>query len=354
MAKAEPEEAPEKPAERLASKPVVTIVDVAREAGVSIRTVSRVLNGGKHVSLDKRTRVQTVIDRLAFVPSASARSLPSSRFYTLGMIFEKLSPNYMAEIQLAAIAECHNSGYRLVIKEFTAEMLQSVRSAQTAIADLRIDGAVLLPPVCDDRILLDALDAEHVGYTRLSPAVMLERSAAVVMNDERATHCMVSHLVGLGHRRLGFLVGNIDHASAHRRLQSFWTALADLGLPKSAGLVRQGDYHFDSGVAAGHSLLDETEPPTAVFASNDVMAAGVIAAAGMRGLRTPQDLSVAGFDNSPLSRHIWPSLTTIHQPLADMTRAAVGQLLTPERRQRLICFDFSLIVRASTTTPRGA
>ncbi|MDF0541396.1 LacI family DNA-binding transcriptional regulator [Sphingobium sp. H39-3-25] len=340
--------------ERLAGKSAITIVDVAREADVSIRTVSRVLNGEKHVSLKKRTRVQEVIDRLAFVPSASARSLPSSRSYTLGLIFEKLSANYMMDIQLAAIEECHKSGYRLIIEEFTPEMLASVAAARTAVANLRVDAAILLPPACDNSILLDALDAVRIGYTRLSPAIALNRSAAVTMDDERATHAMVSHLVDLGHRRIGFLVGNIGHASAHRRLQAFWTAIDALGLPRSDALVRQGDYNFDSGLAAGHSLLSEAEPPTAIFASNDTMAAGVIAAAGIRGLRTPQDLSVCGFDDSPLSRHIWPSLTTIHQPLAEMTRAAVGQILAPESKKRLISFDFSLVVRASTTAPPRA
>jgi LacI family transcriptional regulator len=338
---------------RAASKNDVTIADVAREAGVSIRAVSRVLNGGNLVSAKKRLLIQNAINKFGFVPSATARGLPGARNYTIGLIFGTLSATYMVDIQLAAVEICHRHGYRLIVEQFTSEMLASPAAAKEAIANLRIDGAIVLPPACDNMVLLDALDTSHVAFTRLAPTIALERSAAVTMDDESATRAMVQHLTDLGHTQIGFVVGHSGHPSAHRRLEAFWAAVKDLKLNPENLSVGQGDYSFESGIAAAKTMLDAAKPPTAIFASNDAMAAGVIAAAGMRGLVTPRDLSVCGFDDSALSRYIWPTLTTIRQPLSEMARAAAEQLLAPQQRPRSILFDFTLLVRASTTPPQS-
>jgi LacI family transcriptional regulator len=328
----------------------ITIVDVAQEAAVSIRTVSRVLNGEPYVSEAKRVRVQEVIERLAFVPSASARALPGGRHYTLALLFERLSANYLVDFQFAAMRTCHENGYRLLVEELATEELRSRSDAAAALARLQIDGAVLLPPLCDNAVLLDALDAAGVRHSRVAPAIDIDRSSAITFDDAAATSAMVGHLHALGHRRIGFVVGNANHASAAVRLDAFHSALAKLDLVACKTLIRSGDYSYASGVEAGLALLSLPTPPTAVFASNDAMAAGVVAAAGMRGLTTPRDLSVCGFDDSPLSRHIWPPLTTIRQPLGDMSNAAIEQLLQP-RRERLIAFSYELVARASTTRP---
>lgn len=330
----------------------LTIIDVAREAEVSIRTVSRVLNGGANVSLKKRQQVQTVIDRLKFVPSASARGLPGQRSYTIGLVFEKLCATYMLEIHMAAAEACRRHGYRLTIEQLSAETLASVEAATDAIGALGIDGAIVLAPSCDNRILLDALDANGIAYSRISPAADLSRGLSVRMDEVSATKAMVRHLVDLGHRRIGFIVGNMIHGSAHQRLAAFESAVKDLALDPAEILIRQGEYNYDSGLVAARSLLAEAEPPTAIFASNDTMAAGVIAAAAMDGLVPPRDLSVCGFDDAPVSRHIWPTLTTIRQPLAEMARASAEQLLDPRDHPRMIPFEFELVVRASTTVPR--
>jgi LacI family transcriptional regulator len=328
-----------------------TIVDVAREAGVSIRTVSRVLNGGHYVSEQKRIAVLEIIQRLQFVPSAGARALPGRRSYTLGLVFEKLSANYMIDIQLAVVDLCHRYGHRLIVEQFTPEILASPQLTGAAVSNLRIDGAIVLPPTSDNAVLLDAIEAAGVRYTRIAPTVALERSSAVVMNEGNATRAMVAHLAGLGHRRIGFVIGNHAHASSHRRLEAFWAATRDHGIDPQDISLCQGDYRYESGLAAGKALLSQPTPPTAIFASNDAMAAGVIAAAGMLGFLTPSQLSVCGFDDSPLSRHIWPPLTTIRQPLTEMAQSAALQLLDPASCPRLIPFDFTLVIRASTAEP---
>jgi LacI family transcriptional regulator len=333
------------------SRASITIIDVAREAGVSVRTVSRVLNGAVYVSLKNRQAVQAVIDRMKFVPSASARGLPGARSYTIGLVFEKLCATYMLEIHLAAAEACRRHGYRLTIEQLSTEALSSVEAAKAAVANLGIDGAIVLAPSCDNLVLLEALEANQIAYTRISPAAELGRSPAVTMDEISATQAMVRHLVELGHSHIGFIVGNMVHGSAHQRLEAFWAAVADLSLDREKIQVAQGSYSYDSGLAAAHSLLIRPQRPTAIFASNDTMAAGVIAAAAMQGLVTPRDLSVCGFDDAPVSRHIWPTLTTIRQPLAEMARAAAEQLLDPRSHPRLMAFDFELVERASTTVP---
>lgn len=331
----------------------ITIVDVAREAGVSIRTVSRVLNREKYVSEDKRKHVQAVIDRLRFVPNAVARALPGAKSYTLGLIFQKLSANYISDIQFAAVEACHRFGYHLVVEQLEPDMIANREAAAAALAALRLDAAILLPPACDQDVLLDALDVTGLKYTRIAPTLAMERSPAITLDDERATMEMVRHLVELGHERIGFIVGNASHASAHKRLQAFWSAIDKLGLDRSNALVQEGDYSHESGLAAAELMLADAHPPSAIFASNDAMAAGVIAAAGRRGILTPRDLSVCGFDDSPISRYIWPPLTTIRQPLAEMARAAVEQLLDSRHKQRIVSFDFELLTRESTSVPRS-
>ncbi|WP_068090230.1 LacI family DNA-binding transcriptional regulator [Novosphingobium rosa] len=343
-------EVPEAAGDFAPVEPHVTIVDVAREAEVSIRTVSRVLNGEKYVGEKMRARVQQVIDRMAFVPSAAARALPSARTYAVGLIFQRLSANYLFDIQLAALEACRGFGYQLVVEELGPQALASQAGIRQAVKALRVDVAVLLPPLCDNDFLLDALDECGIRYTRLAPARQQDRSSAMTMDDAAATGEMVHHLVELGHRRLGFVAGHPDHASAQNRLQAFWDSVDECGLQRSDIVVGQGDYSYDSGVRAAQAMLSGPRRPTAIFASNDLMAAGAIAAAGELGMITPRDLSVCGFDDSPISRHIWPPLTTVRQPLTEMARCAVEQLLSSKQR-KAIGFDFTLIKRASTTRP---
>jgi LacI family transcriptional regulator len=330
----------------------VTIIDVAREANVSIKTVSRVLNREKHVSNEKRTIVQGVIDALGFIPSASARALPGGRFYTIGILLEKLGGTYLLDIQLAVMRECQELGYHVIVEEFPRLAGATPRSMRKAVAALPIDGAILLPPASDNEMLLDALDAEHVIYTRMAPAENLARSFAVTMDDEGATRAMVRLLANLGHTRIGFIAGKIGHGAAHRRLNAFRAAIGEFPIDPADVDIRQGDFSFEAGQEQGGALLDSARPPTAIFASNDVMAAGVVAAAGKRGLSVPHDLTVCGFDDSALSRHIWPPLTTIRQPLSDMATLAARQMLRPNDAERIASLPFELIIRGSSAPPK--
>lgn len=329
-----------------------TIVDVAREANVSIKTVSRVINRERHVSVETRKTVQRVVEALGFVPSAGARAMPGGRFYTIGILLEPIGGTYFQDILVPVMRVCREHGYHVIVEEVPRGKAGNLRAARKLLAALPIDGAILLPPATDNSILLDALDAEHVAYTRMSPANEAARSFTVTMDEEGATRAMVRLLANLGHRRIGFIVGNIGHGSAHRRLSAFRDAIEEFPIDQDSALIRQGDYSFESGEEQGGALLDSAKPPTAIFASNDGMAAGVIAAAGNRGLSVPHDLTVCGFDDSQLSRRIWPPLTTVRQPLEEMAVTAARQMLRPNDVERTVSFPFELIIRASSGPPK--
>lgn len=336
----------------------VTIHDVARLSGVSIKTVSRVLNREPNVKADTRDRVQEAVAALHYRPNISARSLAGSRAYLIGVFFDNPSPAYVTDVQLGAIGRCRTEGYHLIV-----EPLDSAGDVEAQVAPmlatLRMDGVILTPPVCDDPRVLAVLDAENVPYVRLSPDKDLERSAYVRMDDEAAAYEMTAHLIKLGHRDIAFIKGHPDHGATNLRYAGYAKALAEHGLPLREDRVAQGWFSFRSGFEAAETLLAGEDRPTAVFASNDDMALGVMAVANRLRLNVPETLSVAGFDDTPGAKVVWPQLTTVRQPIQAMAAAAADLLLTGAARaeageappSRLL--DFDLVVRESTGPAAG-
>ena len=330
----------------------VTIHEVARLSGVSIKTVSRVLNREPNVKTDTRTRVQEAVAALNYRPNISARSLAGSKAYLIGVFFDNPSPAYVTDVQLGAIARCREEGYHLIVEPLDSEG-DVAAQVQPMLATLRMDGVILTPPVCDNVAVLDVLEAEGVPYVRLSPDQDLDRSAHVRMDDVRAAYEMTRHLVELGHKDIGFIIGHPDHGASHQRHQGFLDAMRDSGLAVRDDRVEQGWFSFRSGFEAAEKLLGGADRPTAVFASNDDMALGVMAVANRMRLDLPAQLSVAGFDDTPGAKITWPQLTTVRQPIAAMAGAAADMLMHGVEREegapppsRLL--DFELVVREST------
>ena len=330
----------------------ITIHDVARLSGVSIKTVSRVLNREPNVKGETRDRVQEAVTRLRYRPNISARSLAGSKAYLIGVFFDNPSPAYVTDVQLGAIARCREEGYHLIVEplDSTGDLEAQVTPILTT---LRLDGLILTPPVCDNRQLLAVLEAEGVPYVRLSPDRDLDRSAFVRMDDTRAAYEMTAYLIGLGHSDIAFIKGHPDHGAAHLRHEGYVAAMAEHGLSVRDDRVEQGYFSFRSGFEAAERLLAGADRPTAVFASNDDMALGVMAVANRLGLNVPAALSVAGFDDTPGAKVVWPQLTTVRQPIKAMAAAAADLLLSGAARfegpippSRLL--EFELVLREST------
>ncbi|QUD89642.1 LacI family DNA-binding transcriptional regulator [Phenylobacterium montanum] len=339
-----------------------TIKDVAARANVSVMTVSRVLSGRKFVSEDKRERVLAAIAELRFRRNPSARGLPEARTYVLALIAGQI-PHYVAEIERGAIRQCRRSDYHLVVVLPTFRGDDPVTGLRKALSSLRVDGVILLPPLGNNPAVLDWLDQRGLPYVRIAPDDQPGRAPSVGIDDVAAGEAITDHLLDLGHRRIGFIQGPANHGDALRRQTGYIRALERRGVVVNSALIAPGDFTFLGGLRAASRLLSLPNRPTAIFAANDDMALGVMSAASRAGLSTPDELAVAGFDDSEGARQSWPMLTTIRQPMADMGQAAAqfliersgrdGANLQPETRS----FGFELVVRGSTAAvqqPGGA
>jgi LacI family transcriptional regulator len=241
----------------------------------------------------------------------------------------------------------------MMMQPFDSSAAEFVDQVQSLVTDRRLDGLVLTPPIADHEKLLARLRELGTPFASVAPR---NQSGAGVFLDERQAACdMVKYLASLGHERIGHVIGHPGHGAAQWRLQGYRAGLEQCGLRYVANLVIPGTFLFDSGVAAARKLLALKIPPTAVFAANDDMAAGVMWAANELGLSIPRDLSVCGFDDTPMSRQIWPSLTTVHQPCQDMGRIAASQLFRVVRGGpgELVHADYSLCLRGSTAALAG-
>ena len=330
-------------------------MDVAALAGVSIKTVSRVLNGERHVGSYTRQRVQRAIEMLDYRPNIAARSLSGARAYLIGLFFDNPSPGYVSEMQAGAMRACRRAAYHLVVEQLSGAADESLAQLDQLARTLRMDGVVLSPPVCDRADVLALLDARGVPYARIAPAAGAASGHFVWMDDAAAARAMTSRLIELGHRRIAFIRGHAGHAVSEVRYGGFREALAKAGLPLDRELVKPGDFSFRSGWEAGLALLDSPRRPSAVFASNDDMALGVMAAAHRLKLSVPEDLSVAGFDDSPGARVVWPQLTTVRQPVALMTEGAIDLLVArPAGATGGRLYPFEIVERGSTAAAAAA
>ncbi len=337
----------------------ITIVDIAKQAGVSIKTVSRVINREEGVGPETRARVEDLITKLGYRPNVSARSLSSRRSYLIGVVFMRVGAyHYVGEVQVGAMRACRRAGYHLVIEQVDDLGQGRGPTFAEALKAGRFDGLVLTPPICDDPEILATIEAQGLAYVRVAPGRDFGRSPYVFMDDQQAAHEMTARLWDLGHRRIAFIDGPADHGSARRRREGYMTAMAERGARVQPEWIANGDFMPLSGLEAGDRLLALSEPPTAIFAANDAMALGVISAASKRGLSLPQDLTVVGFDDGPLAESSWPSLTTVHQPIAEMAEAAAQMLIEgfgdPRFRNRTAArqLDYHLVERGSSAPPK--
>lgn len=324
-----------------------TIVDVAREAGVSFKTVSRVLNGEQNVRSETRVRVMDAVARLGYRANQHARSLRAGQSRLIGVFYSNPSRNYLGEIQIGALQRGNAEGFSIAFEH--------LEKGDAPRGEAAIAGAVLIPPLTEDQALMASLIEAGTPFARLSHTLAEGEVGHVTMNDEAAAREMTRHLIGLGHRRIGFIAGPASHPQSLLREAGYRASLTAAGLAVEESLITRGTFDYESGLDAAAQLLSATPRPTAIFASNDDMAAAVLAVAFRSGLRVPEQLSVAGFDDTPLASVVYPALTTIAQPSREMASVAVGMLLekrTSGAPQEAV-LPYRLVVRETTAAPEA-
>lgn len=329
-----------------------TIKDVSRVAGVSIKTVSRVLNKERYVSQDTRERVESAVAELNYHPSMAARTLAGRRSFQIGLIHDNPSPYYIFNMQAGVGARCRAENFRMIIQPCDINSPGVADDIGSLIDQAQLDGIILTPPVTDVAPALGELFRRKIPVVRVQPGTDLTATSAAFIDNVQAADDMTAYLIGIGHRRIAFVTGHANYFASDQRLTGYRQALQRAGIGFDPSLIFPGHFDFQSGAAAAEALLAREDRPTAIFASSDEMAAGVLAAAHRLGVAVPDDLSVAGFDDTDLAQLVWPSLTTIRQPIRDLGYAAADLLLEfgdrIERRQ----LDHQLIVRNSTAAPR--
>jgi len=340
----------------------VTINDVAEHSGVSIKTVSRVLNNEPNVRPSTRARVEDAVRALDYSPNLSARGLAGTQSRMIGLIYENPSPNYLFRAITGALEACKAAGYSLSLQTMPPDSYDLAERVTRFVDRSRVDGLLLIPPVGDVPSVLDALEERDLPYSRVAP-LDGRPGLGVSVDDLHASAQVVAHLADLGHRRIGFISGHPDHGATRSRLEGYRLGLLRAELEYDAALVFEGFFDSDSGRRAGEYFLAMQQPPTAIFASNDEMAAGLLQIAHERNWRIPEQLSIAGFDDTPLSRTVWPPLTTVHQPIRHMALRATQLLLERigaqdeadggERVSRIEVFDAPLVQRGTTAPLAG-
>jgi DNA-binding LacI/PurR family transcriptional regulator len=335
---------------------MATMNDVARAANVSVATVSHVINGTRFVSAERAERVQTAMQELGYTPDATARSLRVGRTDTIGLVIPDNSNPFFAALARWIEEAGFEAGYTTILANSNERPDREHRYVSTLVSK-RVDGLILAPSRGDHGTLTRLLHNARI------PVVVVDRDAAlpaadvVLYDNEGGSYEAARYLIELGHTAIGCVAGPADATSAAERVQGFRRALTEAGLAVGDHAVVESDFHFEGGRRATARLLDTGEQFTALFAANDLMAAGVIRELHDRGISVPRDMSVIGFDDAPLAEMISPALTTMRQPLQDMAHTAVSLLLTrvsaadgvaPTRH----ILPASLVIRESTAHPR--
>lgn len=332
-----------------------TINDVARIAGVSKKTVSRVINHSPLLNEDTRRKVEEVIGELGYIPNPQARGLALRRNFLIGLVHDNPNAQTVMNVQEGMLEALHGTEFEMVVRPLdrgSATMLEDLRHF---LERQRLFGVLLMPPISENDTIARLCVEIGCRYVRMGSAVLDDTQHMVASNDREAVKGATTYLIEQGHRRIGLVAGPHGFLSARERREGFEQALAEAGIVLPRSMIADGNYTFDSGRIAGDRLLDVVPRPTAVFSSNDEMAAGVMHAALQRGLQIPRDLSIIGFDDTPVAAHVWPPLTTVRWPIVSMARSAALKLLAGgdggEPIEEPSLFLSTLIKRASVAPP---
>jgi LacI family transcriptional regulator len=341
----------------------VTITHVAADAGVSLQTVSRVINNEPNVRPAMQERVQASIDKLGYVPSIAAQRMSGSRSYLILAINDRertiaewqarQGSDWVDQMLLGGMLKCAEYGYRMIFELVDTHSDHVERELSATIAALQPDGVILTPPHSENPLITELLAARKIPFARIG-SIAPGPGIAITMGDQGSARLATEHLVSMGHRRIGFIAGSQEYSLSNWRIEGWQQAMDAAGLPHH-GLCARGDFSYQSGVVAAHSLLDLALPPTAIIASNDQMSLATLDTAIQRGLHVPDDLSLISFDNTPVARFTSPQFTAVDQPIAATFAKAVELLINNDEadEQQAVVVEGSLIQRGSTAHYRG-
>jgi len=341
------------------SRGSVTIQDVASAAGVSAMTVSRVINGEQNVRESTRAAVLDAIKSLNYSPNVAARSLAAGEAMHLGLLYANPSAAYLSQFLVGALKGARKAGCYLVVEACETEEFTEQAEATRHFVQSGIDGIILPPPLSESPAVHAELAASSTPHVTVAVGMPRAGNLDVRIDDFAAALEMTRHLLSLGHRHIGFIRGHPTHFASAERERGFLAALAEMGIDPADAPVEQGYFSYRSGLAAAERLLARDPRPTAIFASNDDMAAACVNVAHRNGLHVPGDLSIAGFDDTAPATTVWPELTTVRQPVAAMAEAAVELLVSTLRphksalrsaTERVLAHE--MIVRDSTAPPK--
>ncbi len=330
-----------------------TMVDVAREAGVSLKTVSRVLNEESYVRAETRDAVLDAAARLDYKLNQAARTLRSGAAQIVALLIDVPNAAYMESMHLGALEQCHKLSMQLVMDNCP----EGVAGVKRVLDTLSPSGLIVTPPLCDDPEIIELLDNAGVSYVLISPSEPVEGQSCVDMDNVAGAREITEYLLDMGHKRIGFIRGHPGHGASAKRYDGYAAALAARGIGVDESLIRQGLFDYASGLECAESLLDMDDPPSAIFASNDDMAAAAISAAYSRNIRVPDQLSIVGFDDTMIAAIISPHLTTVRQPISRLASEAVR--LLSDKMSWLgsgggqVRLDHRIVERESAAPPRA-
>lgn len=337
----------------LPSKPS-TMAEVAKLSGVSTATVSRIINNADCVSGDTRDRVMDAIKRLNYRPNINARGLAGDRSFLVGLFIEDPG-SYARDIQRGMTERCLGSGLHLMVESLNGDDPKIAKLVSRILSQLRLEAAVLLPPHCDNQKILQILIDEGIPFIQVSPRKPHPMAANISVDDYNSARLMTKYLLECGHTNIAFMAGKPGHKAADERYAGFVAEMTASGVAINPDLVVCGKFTFDGGLDAARQMLNVTPRPTAILTCGDDMAVAVLSVAQQLGVRLPGELSVTGFDDSPIAQMVWPRLTTVRQPVYDIGVAAVDLILKFDPRKQgwpqsppSLMLDFEIVVREST------
>lgn len=314
-----------------AGRDAVTMYEVAKHADVSPMTVSRVLSGSAKVSADTRERVEAAVQKLRYSPNLAARNLAKGRTLHIALLYNNPSYAYLNEFLVGVLEQSRKAGCQIILEKCGSHNQSAIIRS---LLKEGVDGVILPPPLSDSRAAFESLRATELPFIAAAAARPRGAGLSLGINDAEAAAAMTRLLLALGHRKIGFILGAANQTASRERYAGFQSALKTAGLRARPEWVRRGSFTYRSGYDAAEEMLTLADRPTAIFASNDDMAAGAAAVAHRLQLDVPEQLTIVGFDDTPLATAIWPALTTIRQPIAAMARKALELLLEEIRLRR--------------------
>ncbi len=353
--KIDPEVAAKKWLEDNAGQRKATIKDVADIAGVSKNTISRIINKSPLVKEKTREEVGRIIDLIGYKPDPQARGLAFRHSFLIGMIYGNPNPQYVLNLQRGILDGLNGTDYELVVHPCDSSTPGFIENARNFIERMKLAGVILTPPLAENEEFAEILREIGCNYVRIAPVELDDKKHMLVTHDSQGARAAAFHLAALGHTKIGFIAGRNDFLTGTERHAGFVQGLEANNLSLPDEYCAQGDFTFDSGTVATQKLLSLPNPPTAIFAANDEMAAGALLAIRLAGLRSPDAVSVVGFDNFHIAETVWPRLTTLHSPTREIGKLAAERILNADNANEV---DYpkipspQLVMRETTAPPK--